>query len=88
MSCPKDVFGKPSCYILEHPDHPKERFCTNCKKRFVEVEKEESSQESVWVVIVLVVIVLVLLLSACEKSTNSLLIRPVKDGDSALTTTE
>jgi hypothetical protein len=73
MSCPHDILGKPVCYIVEHPDRSQERFCTICKKRFVEQE----SNAGFWLFMAVVVILLVLLLSACEKPTNSL-----KDGNS------
>ncbi|WP_275523499.1 hypothetical protein [Kamptonema sp. UHCC 0994] len=79
MSCPHDILGKPVCYIVEHPDRPQERFCTICKKRFVEQEYNTS----IWLLIALVLIVLVVLLSACEKQTNSL-----KDGNSNWISTE
>lgn len=79
MSCHHDIFGKPICCILEHPDRPQEIFCIICKRQFIEQEsKEPKSNTGALLFIAVIVIVLVLLVSACEKPSDSLFIRPVK----------
>ncbi|MEB3283122.1 MAG: hypothetical protein VKK42_29800 [Lyngbya sp.] len=59
MSCPRNDFGQPTCYITSHPERPDEKFCATCKKQFFERNSFEFGEI---VIIVMVGIAMLFLL--------------------------
>ena len=51
MSCPRNHFGEPTCYITFHPDRPQEKFCATCNKQFVERNSFEFGEVLLFVIV-------------------------------------
>lgn len=68
-SCPRNSFGQPACYIVDHPDYPHlESYCAECGKRF---PKEAGLFQSfVFFISMIVTLLVVLALRSQLGSTN------------------
>jgi|GEM_PF-1934508 hypothetical protein len=63
MTCPRNQFGQPACFIVAHPDHPNDSFCLTCGRRFSPpTQPSTTSKNYELLVLAISVLMLVLLL--------------------------
>jgi hypothetical protein len=59
MTCPRNTFGQPACFITAHPARPQHKFCVTCHQQFPLPTRSTKTSPNLlyWAIAVLTVLV-------------------------------